>query len=386
MTTVKRSVWVLLLTALLASCGARSGLEGGNLDAVGARGGASGAQAGNTGGGAIGTGAVGSFAGFANEGGASAGNAGKSGSSGIGGSTGVPGVPRVVVPPSPDCGELHLALSDDLFCWTDRKHGAVHCVRSNLDGLVVDVAINEPSPGKIAFGSDSLYWLNDDRTLRRSFSGSVTSLFESMANDVGGFALSPDGQWLYFSRGSSILRLPSAGGALVESGRSTDGTPRAVAADDERIVYTSSVNVSTDLYFRGTTPAVCGGNNPGASERCQRIAVSQGGLDLENVYLVDGVAYWANFGNVIAASAVGSQTLIAQASPAANSLRAWYIGNGYAYLLDDNGNLTRSSLYDQALPEELLASGQSPGTSIVANTTTVYWSTQNCAIVAMTLP
>ncbi len=299
--------------------------------------------------------------------------------------------PVVLVPAASGCGSLHLALADGSLFWTDELHGTVQSV-STAGGAPVSLASAENAPTLIAANGTSVYWLatGDKTIMKASTAGNDAQALISSASEIHGFTLSADGNTLYFSTETLINSISTTpGGDLTEVGHEDTGIPQALAVEGDLVVYPADINGDVDVMIMSDNPAVCASEDSmtATNENCARIGRSQGELNFESIFLVDGEAYWVNQTNVLTSSAVtptGSNNTVASTDGDAEKLLAFSVGNGFVFFADDLGLVYQAPLMIDAEVTQL-ARAQMGITSIVADTAAVYFATSDCAIMSLPL-
>jgi hypothetical protein len=212
-------------------------------------------------------------------------------------------------------------------------------------------------------------------------------------NGLGGYTVSADGMTLYYADGVTIYSMPVAGGAATEVGHEDTGIPKALAVEGDLIAFPADVNGDVDVMtIVDGTPAVCASDDSttAVNMNCARIARSQGALNLESIFLVDGMAYWGNqssFQTSSAAMPTGLNDVVANGSPDSSKLTSFTVFGTTGYFADDEGNVFSAPLMVMATPKKL-ARAQMGITSFAADATTVYWANEDCSIqsVAATTP
>jgi hypothetical protein len=298
--------------------------------------------------------------------------------------------PTEVVAAAAGCGGISLAVAGGTLYWASAMTGTIQSQAAA--GTPMMVATGQMGPKSLQVHGDALYWLNtgSNEVMSVPLAGGtpaavVTAAMVTSTEGLGGYTLSADAMTIYFADGVTIYSLPVAGGTPTEVGHEDSGIPRAMAVENDLIVFPADINGDIDVMtIMDGTPAVCASDDSttAVNANCARIARSQGALNLDTIFLVGGNAYWVNQQSVQTSSATtptGFNDTVATGSADASKLNAFTLFDGVSYFGDDKGNVFSAPLMVMATPKKL-ARGQMDITSFAADATTVYWANGDCSI------
>jgi hypothetical protein len=300
--------------------------------------------------------------------------------------------PTVVVPAAAGCGSMKLAVSGGKIYYTDQMHGTVSSVPV-AGGAPASVATAQMGPTLLSVTTDKVFWLATGA--KQVFSaalagGAATAAFPAEAMDVGGFALTPDGMNVVYSTGTTVKKVPVAGGAATEVGHEDSGIPRALAVTDKYVGYPADTNGDVDVMQLMGTPSVCASEDAMGvvNKDCKRLARSQGSLNFDSIYIIGDNVYWANQTSIYTSSANMpsgfNETIVQANSPTANKISAFAIAKDVVYLADDSGVIYSSPLMKDSMPTQLVR-GQKEPSSIAVDDANIYWADGDCAIKSLPL-
>jgi hypothetical protein len=332
-----------------------------------------------------------------------------------------------VVPATPGCLEIDLAVSASTLYWTDRAHGTVMSqpfTTRNTPGLI---ATNETSPSLIAVGASDVFWVDvvsqtpapaDAGDLRptttaksraRKIGGGMARDLVTETNLTGGvrgLVASEDGQTLYYSAGTAIRAVPVAGGSAFDVGHEDEGyPPTALALQANLIAFTVDLTGILDVItvVPGAV-AVCAAPDPASTPAsattiytsCAR-AIRGGPELLQNgiVLRSDGV-YWAENDEVEAHQPPDGGTLAVNgtstdsvftgsanrvARTASDDDVAVLAGGPEALYFGSDDTIEKAPYAASGSVATIIARGQQTPGSIAVGATAVYWaSPADCAI------
>jgi hypothetical protein len=297
--------------------------------------------------------------------------------------------PTTFLPAAPGCGALRLAWAGGTLYWTDENHGTVKSI-STVGGAAATVASNQMAPTLVAVYGAALYWLESGakRIMKATIPGGTPAPVATSTAAIGGFVVSPDGNTLYFSAGTTINKTTTAGGgAVTEAGHEDSGIPGALALDGANIAFATRVNGDVDVMTIGTgTPSVCAApdSTTATNASCLRVGRSQDSLIYDTIYAMNGKVYWAAGDAVHSASETlsdGFNDRIASTMPGKYVGTFAILGTSTVYYSDED-SLLKAPLMPNA-PFSIWARAQPMSTSIALDATNVYWATSDCAVMVM---
>jgi hypothetical protein len=302
--------------------------------------------------------------------------------------------PTEVVAAVAGCGGISLAVAGGTLYWASMMTGTIQSQAAG--GTPTMVATGQMGPKSLQVHGDALFWMNTgtNEVMSVPLTGGTpaaivtTAMIMDTTNGLGGYTVSADGLTLYFADGVTIYSMPVAGGAATEVGHEDSGIPKALAVEGDLIAFPADVNGDVDVMtIVEGTPAVCASDDSttAVNLNCARIARSQGALNLEAIFLVDGNAYWGNqsaFQTSSAAMPTGFNEVVANGSPDSSKLTSFTVFGTTSYFADDEGNVFSAPLMINATPKKL-GRAQMGITSFAADATTVYWANEDCSIQSM---
>jgi hypothetical protein len=301
--------------------------------------------------------------------------------------------PTTLVPAAAGCGAMHLAVAGGTLYWTDKMHGTLSSVSTKAGGAPMMLVQNQMAPTLLSVHGTSLYWLaTGSKSVMTATTAGATpmAVATSPTDDIGGFTLSEDGASLYFSAGTKVSKTTAApAGTPSEVGHEDSGIPKALAVAGNLIAYPADMNGDVDVMtVVPGTPSVCASpdSTVAVNMSCARLARSQGGINLENIFIVGDGVYWANDLQISTSSATMSKgvndTVAMSPSNTATKITAFTISNSVVYFTDDSGSVYKAPLMLGGAITTLARAQMSPS-SIVADDANVYWATSDCAIMSL---
>jgi hypothetical protein len=329
-----------------------------------------------------------------------------------------------VVPDSPGCQQINLAVGVSTLYWTDRGHGTVTS-QPVAGGALATIASGEASPSLIALGATDVFWVDVvSATPVAADAGlpsvSTTATIRAVAlaggaprdlvtetnlsGGVRGLVASEDGRTLYYSAGNAVRAVPAAGGPAFDVGREERGyAPTALARAGNMIAF--AADLSGEVYVVAVVPGVvasCGKPDPTAilgtdgivEVNCTR-ATRGGPEPFQNGLVVrsDGV-YWAESGDIdvyrppdggmlvvdgSTTQSTGGGKVTITRTAAENDVTALVGGPDALYFGEDG--LIEKAPYVEGSLAIVLARGQKAPGSIALGATTIFWSSpDDCTI------
>jgi hypothetical protein len=299
------------------------------------------------------------------------------------------------VPPSPGCVTIDLAVGGTTLFWTDTGHGAV-LSRPFSGGPTTPIAQAEKGPSKVAVVGNAVYWLWLSQTIRRSVNGGTPVDVVHADGTIGGFVVSPDGNSVYFSSGTTIQVVSASGGVpnLVAE-ELMGGLPEALALSGNQIAYPTGLNGDVDVVTiaenQFATCSINGTTGQFGGSSCARLGRSQGELLLDSILFLPAQVVWADGSNLKSESAAANP-------PVFDDLAVTFSNNSISGLAS---TATEAYFADSASPPDgmgviqksplapnpsnpanpiRLARGQNGPRAVAVGSTKVYWSTADCAI------
>jgi hypothetical protein len=294
--------------------------------------------------------------------------------------------PITVVPAGAGCQAIGVAVSGANLFWTDKGHNRVSSVPV-AGGAITNLSIAASAPTAIVATGGTAFWLESGARAIRSSSlaGPVLTVVTS-ATEIKNFTVSEDGTAVYFSTGTTIMKVPAVGGAVVPVVSEDDGgEPGALVVQGAFVAFPTAINGDVDIakLIPGVTTS-CGKNDPATGEllpnpNCNRVARSQGSLDLEVILIRVNRVFWADGTNLKANDMFSgiqnneniAQTLNTDILGMAATASMLYFG--------EDGTVYKSPSVRDSIPVRI-ARGQSSPRSFAVDATRVYWSTGDCAI------
>lgn len=302
------------------------------------------------------------------------------------------------------CEGMDLAADGDSVFWADRAEGTI--MRLPVAGVPPSmIAAGEDAPHSIAAHGALVYWLTGATanafevaaSLRVGSPSAAATTVIAPGGGLGGFVVSPDGETIYFSTGSTVAKVPAL----------ASGTPVVVATiDDGGIAQALAVDeTETHLAFTTSGTAAVWGIQlvEGAVARCglQDQAGNDAGVMCTRLNRGFGAilprgerVYWAD-GRTIKSNAIWSETQQSWEQVGTddlNGVTAIAISGTYLFYSDfDPLTLATATIGEIDLTtsireEKRLARNQKNPRSIASDGTSVYWSTDDCAIMRAPVP
>jgi hypothetical protein len=330
-----------------------------------------------------------------------------------------------VVPPANGCGSLQLALADGTLYWTDRDHGTVNSLSlgGGANAKPTTIAAGEHTPGLIEVRGSSIFWVNAvpqgttsgysgwsvpaTGTIRRlAVVGGAPADVVTETGDYGGIrglAVSEDGRTVYYSSGTRVRAVPTAGGVGIDVGREAHGgIPSALGLEGSYIGYIADLNATVDAVEIGEDAvASCGAENPDGTVSyvgCQRFGGCTPDALYERFIIRGGRAYWADGDQVrmgtlgaagrtdwqIVESTSGGSNIVGLAAAPEG---IYFAESGYDQLspsaMIETSSFEASSTYSPSSTAVMIARGQLRPHALVTDAKNVYWATGDCAINAI---
>jgi hypothetical protein len=293
-----------------------------------------------------------------------------------------------VLPARPSCGVLDVAVSGGAIFWTDQGHGLVQTTPETGSGITT-IASSETTPARVAVVGKTIFWTaSSSHVIRRWVGGLATNVVVS-PNVIGGFVASPDATTVFFSLGTTVLRVPAAGGSPVVVAREEKGgLPRALALSGNTIAYPTDLNGDVDLVtLVDGVVASCGNEDVNGNLvmlNCARLARSQGELFMEAILAPPGRVIWGDGPNVKAEDAMSNGTFDS-ISMTNDTITGLAMTASNVYFADGDPTMrTLGVVYKSAITKDQvairLARGQTHPRSLATGATKVYWSTDDCTI------
>lgn len=332
----------------------------------------------------------------------------------------------VVLARAAGCGSARLALAGGNVYWTESATGAVKTLAlASPGGTPAPIAANQMTPGPIASDGTAVYWSNaGDMTLMKATlgggadggaadggaaDGGVQPLLTAPAVIDG---LLVNGGFVYYTSGTSTLKVASTGGAPLTLGSFAGckmSLPFALALDNDYVYQTDKLSQYITRLRNDGTQLV---NNPCVDAGAAQIAApetithSQGELYLDAVYRAGDEVIWADHTNIYAkvpgavsgrevATSAGANIVTGFVVTAANV----YLGEGADQQAGPSSDTVQIAPLGNPdggddIPEaKVVAIGQHAAGSFAADSTHVYWTTHtpsatagapdDCAIVRL---
>jgi hypothetical protein len=297
-----------------------------------------------------------------------------------------------IVPASPGCESIDLAVEAGTLYWTDKGHGRVSSMPTTGGVVTTIAAFNLGAPSQIAVRDKSVYWAAPGAIMHATPTIQPHTITMITPN---GFAVSADGAYVYYSTGTSVVRVLATTGAspVVVAREEHGGIPTALALDGSVLAYPTDLNGDVDVAtLNEGKVASCGKEGPNGellNVDCLRVARSQGSLLREKIVAQQGRVLWAD-GSTLKMSGT------TPGSPPANDFVAGTnadfissfatLGN-MIYFSDHAAADTASGvIYKAAFARDQtairLARGQREPRSVVVDDKRVYWSTSDCRIMS----
>jgi hypothetical protein len=300
--------------------------------------------------------------------------------------------PTDLVPASanPACGSIDLAVADGTLYWAERATGLVVAL-DLLRGQRTTLSAGADSPTDVAVAGSNVFWIEGGQTIHGSADNQTSHVVFRASQPIGGYVVSPDGATIYFTTGSQISSVSSAGGAsVVVARRESGGELRRLALSGAEIAFTEASASGLFLVtLEAGVVASCGGfdatTGKSTAVNCSLVA-----RDYNSDYLVlfaGGMIVWGEGTGLHVSSGIpgAPMDLIASGGAPIVGLAAT---SDAAYASEfepppagpsDEGLIERAPLApDQTFV--VLARAQRNPRSLAVDATRVYWSTDDCAI------
>jgi hypothetical protein len=280
---------------------------------------------------------------------------------------------------------MDIAISDGTLYWTDMARGSVSS-RPIAGGAAKTLASRETRPSHLAVAGGAVYWLSGTSTIRRLAGDALVDVVDAPA-PIGGFVLSPDGNDVFFSSGTTVSRVPAAGG----------GAPTLVAQELKGELPVALALTGPGLLAFTTQPGgyvevvsalpgqigSCDADSQPQLSTCARVSYYMGMPNLVPDTLVGapGVVFWLDGTYVKEARGVSSMPVysdVIQVSTSDNVLTSLAMTATRVYY-SDAGTIYSAPMVGYAYPTRL-ARGQNGARSLAVDATKVYWSTASCTV------
>jgi hypothetical protein len=319
--------------------------------------------------------------------------------------------PRVVQPARAGaCDGLDLALAGETLVWADRARGEV--LRAPVaGGAPTALATGEDRPHGLQVVKELAYWMTTPldvgpgpRPSREihvaPLAGGWVTTLVAPQEGVGGFAVAPDGQTIYYGTSTTILSQPTAGGpTTIVANILSGGVPQGMAFEGTHLVYLDGVNglVAVVELIPGHVAACVpwfdiGVGSPEEAQDvdCQPVADGNGALFLDVVSFRGGRVAWAD-GSFIKAARLSQKPTLDRTNPGAldAAVSGFSIWGDHAFTavfdpnVPDEGELRDVVLGGNGAPGTPIARHQRAPRSVVADASRVAWSNGDCAIVSL---
>jgi hypothetical protein len=359
--------------------------------------------------------------------------------------------PTELVAPAPGCRSMRLALEDGMITWADLGHGTINRVATG-GGPVTTLATGvlpaviytggeqplvmngEPRGAEILVHAGVTYWVEaadrptfDEAGLAHGGAGvaieavspgaaPVTLLPAALAPGpspvssireggvpietpgekppISAIALSPDGRTLYFGAGTRLYKIPSAGAVtaadvqLVGFTSNERGFATALAADDHRLFFPSTVDTWVELYDLTKTCDPTSTSTSG-SYGCADVIFGSDPIPLLDTVTVTGhFLTWAKETNVWRADLTATDPtvdghVIFSDTVDGFDVTGFAVGAHNAYF-GENASVEKGGFNTAdgtgPPPAHVLARGQTWPSSLLVDGTNVYWTTTACDI------
>jgi hypothetical protein len=300
------------------------------------------------------------------------------------------------------CGDVRLVVSGGNVYWTEKATGLVKSVPT-AGGPTRVIARAQVSPGAIAAGESSLFWVAGNAVMKSPLAGGAASVFvkastvpEMLGGENGVNALLVDQGELYFARFTLVWKVPVEGGPVVNIGRSPDedmGKPAAFAIDETHLYQ-------TEHYHNAVSREKVDGTQDGLLEKGataklapDRIAISQGALLEDAIAVARGQVIWAN-GIGLKAKAVDfleqDNEVQLATSADSNTISGFTVSqNGFTvthdviYFGEAVTNTVQMAPLGEATVGTVIVTGQWEPRQFAADDTAIYWHTADCKVMKL---
>jgi hypothetical protein len=243
---------------------------------------------------------------------------------------------------------MTLAASNGTLYWSDTANHKVYKMSTTAVGATPTPISGAETiaPTLVVVRGPTVFWL-DGRVIRKSVCGTI-SVVGASAVPINGLTASDDGSTVFFStgdgstvNGGKVQRVAAAGGnALDVAIEENMGIPGALATSGGLVVYPTDINGDVDIAAIGPPPAQCWGS-PGEEPPgkmnvgCDRIARSQGSLNLSVILVSGGNVVWID-GHNIKMNAFGLTAPAANKSVASpdNNVHSLAIGGSEVFFVE----------------------------------------------------
>jgi hypothetical protein len=324
----------------------------------------------------------------------------------------------VVLARAPGCGAARLALAGGRVYWTENATGAVRSLAASGPGTPALVASNQMTPGPITADDVAVYWSNaGDGTIMKAplasgagVDGGATDAGATDAGAADGGVAPPlltlsvpakgllaSGGFLYYSSGTSTLRVARGGGSpatLASFATCRTSYPFALALDPDYVYQTDMLSQFVTRLRNDGTQLV---TNPCVDAGAAQIAApetlshSQGELYLDAIYFAGGEVIWVDRATVNAKVPGATSSRDVSGSAGSNPITGFVVSGPSVYFAEggqsgtttpaptDNtiqiARLGNPDAGDDTTLGQVIALGQPGASSFAADDTHVYWST-----------
>jgi hypothetical protein len=290
-------------------------------------------------------------------------------------------LPAELVPASPSCSGVHLALAGDWLFWSNTADQSVSKVHTSTHQIVGLVGLqNDPTFVAAIDGHanpSTVYWVLHGTEIRETYQPSASTLTGTTYEAIGGLFSGPaEAPALFYSAGLGIYR--AGGGAAI--GFEQTGVPAALAFNGSSVAFvTKDGNVDVIPSQNGGQLIKCA-TDAASNINCTRVATNQTRLLLDDVYLVDGQVYWASGASIYRASITAASTGLTPLATTAHGgdVASFFVAGSTIYLAED-GSIELAHV-GGAVTATPIAAGQAHPSAVRADASNVYWTRSDCAI------
>jgi hypothetical protein len=305
---------------------------------------------------------------------------------------------------SAGCGAIRLAIQGKNLVWTESKLGKVRSMPL-AGGAPTDLAMGRMSPSQIAVDDAAVYWIEqaDVAGMSKIYKQKGAAAPVAMKTATVGAmdkiaALAVAGGKLYYTLGFNIHAISSdetsnAADVIVGTAINKDfdppvesGDPSGLAVSDKLIVWTT-----------GNRQGVEGDDLAAGSTGYVELGQSQGGLLLQDIALDATYGYWANGPNIVRNKLTAATPIpdpAVTSTPGFDPITAFAINATNVYAGAEMGLLLKHSLLPPTdpndektiVPPDVIARDQTAPSSIVLDSTSVYWATTDTDCVIRSTP
>lgn len=290
---------------------------------------------------------------------------------------------------APGCGVLELASGRGVLYWTEQNGN----VRRRLpDGSIQMIASGELGPTRITVSENTppagtaVFWVNQgDRALRRSLGPGLPPItIATNVDRLSGVAVSPDGASIYYATGSSVMKVPAAGGLTFPVAEVPAGSVSALAFAGDRLAFVTGFgNEIAAITPRDDYLATCGSwlqDNQSSTRDCLRLAQSssQNAIGLRLLLGRPGAVFWGDGAEVRMTAAGAFRPPMAIASTGAVAVGGLAMSGNTIYF--SAGAQIFAATVGPNQPARQVARNLDNPQSLAVDDKYVYWATINCLI------